>query len=621
MSLTQALTTALSGLNAAQASMSLVAGNVANAQTPGYVRKVAVLSENAVGSGGGSVQVSAINRVLDQFVQTQLRTESAGAAYADVRATLYSQLQDVYGTPNSASTLEAAFNNFTSALQALSTSPDDPTTRAAVVNAAQQFAQQLNTASSGIQSLRQQAELALSDDVGQANNCLQQIAQLNEQLSAAGQDAAAAALEDQRDAYISQLAGLMDIRVINSGNNQVTVLTTSGVELVGAKASTLSFDTQGVVTPQAVWSADPARRTVGTVTLTAPNGTKTDLVANGAIRSGEIAGYLDMRDNVLVQAQAQLDQLAAAMSSALSDVTTEGTAVTSGAQAGFDVDIGALEAGNTVSIAYTDTVTGTQHEITLMRVDDPAALPLSGTVTADPSDTVVGIDFSGGMASVVAQINAAIGATGMTASNPSGTTLRILDDGAANTVDVDAVSATATATATTGGVALPFFMDGSVAYTGAVTSVGAQSQGLAGRIAVNAALVNDPSLLVAYQSGTTAADATRPEFLYQQMVNATLSYSPSAGIGTTGAPFSGSAGTYLRQIISVQGAAAANASSLKAGQDVVLSSLQQRFDQGSGVNIDQEMADLLSLQNAYAANARVMSTVKDMLAALMQMGA
>src|SRR6185437_14935833 len=224
MSLTQALSTALSGLSAAQTSLSLVAGNVANAQTPGYVRKVATLTENSVGTAGSTVQVSAINRVLDQFVQTQLRTESSGAAYTDIRANLYSQLQDVYGTPNTSSTLESAFNTFTNALQALSTSPDDPTARSSAISAAQQYAQQLNTASNGIQSLRQQSELALSDDVSTANNCLQQIAQLNEQLSAAGQDSAAATLEDQRDNYITQLSKLMDIRVINAGNNQVTVL-------------------------------------------------------------------------------------------------------------------------------------------------------------------------------------------------------------------------------------------------------------------------------------------------------------------------------------------------------------------------------------------------------------
>ena len=57
-------------------------------------------------------------------------------------------------------------------------------------------------------------------------------------------------------------------------------------------------------------------------------------------------------------------------------------------------------------------------------------------------------------------------------------------------------------------------------------------------------------------------------------------------------------------------------SKFKQGQDVVFNSLQQRFNESAGVNIDEEMANLLGLQNAYAANARVLSAVKDMLEAL-----
>ena len=75
----------------------------------------------------------------------------------------------------------------------------------------------------------------------------------------------------------------------------------------------------------------------------------------------------------------------------------------------------------------------------------------------------------------------------------------------------------------------------------------------------------------------------------------------------------------MRQVISQQGEAASSANNLKQGQDVVLNSLQQRFNDVSGVNVDQEMANLLSLQNSYAANARVMSAVKDMLDALINM--
>ena len=72
-------------------------------------------------------------------------------------------------------------------------------------------------------------------------------------------------------------------------------------------------------------------------------------------------------------------------------------------------------------------------------------------------------------------------------------------------------------------------------------------------------------------------------------------------------------------MISQQGGAAANADSLNQGQQVVVNSLQQRFADQSSVNIDEEMSNLLKLQTAYGANARVMSAIKDMLNQLMQM--
>ena len=196
-----------------------------------------------------------------------------------------------------------------------------------------------------------------------------------------------------------------------------------------------------------------------------------DLVANGAIRSGEIAAYLNMRDNVLVQAQSQIDAIATQMSSALSDTTTAGSAVTVGAQTGFDTDVGGMLAGNTTQVTYTDS-SNVQHTVSIMRVDDPSALPLSNAATTDPNDTVVGVDFSGGMASVVTQLNTALGATGLQFSNPAGTTLRVLDSGPARST-VNSVATTTTATSLSGGSgALPFFVDGGAPYSGAITARG-----------------------------------------------------------------------------------------------------------------------------------------------------
>lgn len=620
MSLSQALSAAISGLKVNQSGLALVAANVANANTAGYVRKTV----NQIATGGNgtgiSVLMTGVQRELDAYVQSQLRTENSGASYATTRSQALTQLQDVYGTPGSANTLESVYNTFTNALQALSTSPDDTAARSAVLSAAQMLTQQLNQSSNSIQTLRSNAELGISQAVTAANQAMSQIAVLNQRIAAGGSnDGATATLMDQRDAYVDQLSQLMDINVVKGDNNQISVFTNSGVQLVGTQASQLSFDAKGTIGASSLWSADPNQRGVGTLTLVSPTGGSVDLIQSNSIRSGQIAAYLQVRDDDLVQAQNQMDAIASAMASALSDKTTTGDPVTSGLQSGFQVDMSGLSAGNKITVNYTDSLTNTPRTITLVRVDDPSVLPLSNDATAANSK-VFGINFSGDINSVMAQINKALGGTGMVASNPSGNVLQVLNDGAGNISNVTSLTTTKTATAfSSGGVEIPFFSDGGVAYTGAITAQGSQSVGFAGRISVNSALLADPSKLVSYAAGTAAGDSTRPDFIFNQLTGGTLQFSPNTGIGTAGAPFSGSISTFLRQVISQQGQNASAASNLKDGQDVVLNSLQQRFNDTSSVNVDQEMATLLTLQNAYAANARVLSTVKDMFDTLIKM--
>jgi len=248
-------------------------------------------------------------------------------------------------------------------------------------------------------------------------------------------------------------------------------------------------------------------------------------------------------------------------------------------------------------------------------VDDPKALPLAATATANPNDRVLGVDFSGGMASVVAQLSSAFGSTGLRFSNPSGTTLRVLDDGNGGQIDVNSLSATSTMSSlTSGNGELPFFVDGNSLYTGAITAYGPQSAGLAGRIAINPALMADPTRLVVFNTSplTDTADATRPNFLLNALTTKVLDFAPSA-------PFSGTLSSYMQQMLSQQGEDASNAASLNQGQQVVVNSLQQKFPSESGVNIDEEMANLLQLQTAYGANARVLSTIKDMINMLLQL--
>jgi flagellar hook-associated protein 1 FlgK len=622
MSLSSALATAMSGLRANQAALSITSSNIANTQTPGYVAKSVNQVQTLSGDFGAGVNVTGVSRQLDQFVQSQLRSETSGGAYADQMASVLTQLQSVYGTPGDAGTLETAFSNFTTALQSLSTTSGSSSSQISAATAAQALAQQLNVTTQGIQTLRSNAEQDINISVGQANTAMTQIAHLNLQLQGmSATDPTAATLMDQRDQAIDKLSQLMDIRVSTNGNNQVTIYTTNGVELVGAQASTLSFNSQGTLNANSQWNANPANSSVGTISIKLANGAVTDMIGTGSIISGQIAADVTLRDKTLVQAQAQVDQLAASLASALSDKTTAGTAAPAALapKAGFDLDLSNVLPGNTINLTYTDTTTNTQHQVSIVRVDDPAALPLSN-VGGNPNIPVIGVNFTGGMASVVSQLNAALGTANLQFSNPSGSTLRVLDNGTA-TAAVNAASVTTTVSSlASGGPQLPLFTDGPSLYTGAITAQGPQQLGLAGRITVNAALLADPSKFTVYNTSPTtpAGDTTRSDYLYSQLTSGTFTYSPQTGLGTAATPFKGTLSGFMQQFLSLQSNASTSATQLQQGQDVVVNTLQQKMKATSGVNIDTEMANLIALQNSYAANAHVMSVVQTMMSTLMQ---
>jgi len=614
MSINQALSAALAGVNATQQALSVVAGNVANANTAGYIDESVSQQEYAVvGQPGTSVDVTGINRNLNTLLQSQLWTETSGDSYAGTTAQLYQQLQQIYGTPGSSTSFDAIFNNFTGALQALATSPSSYSAQSAAIGAAQGLAQNLNSMTATIQQLRTQAEQGISSGVQTANAMLQQIAQINQQLVAATSDSATASLEDQRDQDITQLSQLMNVTVSQTADNQVSIYTGNGQQLVAnGQASQLSFSNVGSLSATSQWSADPDQDSAGTIMLTAPSGTATDLIAGGAIQSGQIGAYVRMRDSILPQAQTQLDEMANQMAQALSNRTTAGNAVTSGSQAGFSVDVGSLLAGNTVQLAYTDAQ-NQQHTVTIVALGAGGSLPAQPANSVNP---VVGVNLAAGMSAAVAQLNSALGAN-LQFSNPSGAVLQVLNSGVGTTVD--SMSATATVTSLqSGSPQLPLFTDGTAPITGAITSGGSQTTGLAGEIEVNPAVVAAPSSMVAYAANTASGDPTRPNFLVGQIAAATLTYAPTTGLGGAAAPFSGTLSQYMSAVVSQQSQAANAASNLQQGQDTVLTALQQRFNDQSGVNIDTEMSNLIALQNAYGANARVMTTIQQMMSTLIQ---
>lgn len=617
MPLSTALAIATSGLTVNSRELDLVAANIANADTVGYTKKSVSRQETVHNGQINSVIGTGIQRSIDEAAQQQYWSESAATTYASQLNDYLGRLDQLFGTPGGVDALDTMVNDFAQSLQKLGNSPDDRVAQLEVLNHATVLAEKLNSTSDSVQLLRQEAEDSLGSAVDSLNTALQDIERLDQKIrtiSLSGEEPSG--LMDQRDQLINQVSQLLDIKVDHLPENGVRITSLNGITLYDLEASEFHFDANTNVSAETKWSSDPTDRELGTIYLAGNGGALLDVTATNGLNGGKIGALLELRDESLVEAQAQLDELAAAMAEAFSSYQVSGTAATSGAQAGFELDLAALQAGDEMTLSYVDTSTGDTHVVSFMRVDSASALPLSDDVTARSDDTVVGIDFSGGMASVVSQIQAELGAN-FTVSNPSGDVVSILDDGAAGAIDINSLNASVTATSLQGtaGV-LPMFVDagsGPGVYTGALEGHG-QKTGFASRITLNANLITDPSLLVKYDSSTDAADQTRPTALYNAFSDTSYSLVYKSG----GTPVEMSIDEFSRQIITYQAEQAAFAKTRSEGQDIVMNNVQTRLEESSKVDVDAELAKLLELQTAYAANARVMSTVQEMLNALMQ---
>lgn len=622
MAISSALSTALSGLRTTQQQLAVTSGNIANADSAGYSRRTVSASELSSAGRTYGVDSTTVTREINLLVQKQWRTANANSAYAEVRLDSLDLLDSYFGGPDDSSSLTSVYGAFTDAMQALATTPDSLSNQTTTVAAAKALAATLNSLSENVQSLRQQAESGIADGVDKVNGLLETIADLDRQVVAVSAGGGStAALEDQRDAAVDELSQYVDIRVDSQPTGAITVSTTSGTVLYDNVAVKLGFDEHGVVTSDSVYSADDAERSLGTVTIVSGPGKGTDLFKSGTFRSGSIAAYKDLRDETLVEAQNQLDSLAATLSLACGTRYDAGTQIddADGAgNSGYQVDIGNLAAGNTVSLSYTDG--SGAHTLTFVAQEDGAPAIGDGA-TADPADKVYGIDL-GGTDDVATQINAVLatlGLTGMAANLTGGSdTLRIADDGSGTARLAGATATVSAGGLQSGGTALPFFVDAATgeAFCGPYGDA-SSTRGLAGRLAVNPAVAADPSLLVDYAGDTPSGDGARPQAILDALAGRNYTYSSATGIGSKAAPFSGAFDDFLAQVMSAQGAQAELAQQLSDGQGVVTSNLEDRYNASREVDMDSELASLISLQTAYAANARVMNVAKEMMDTLL----
>jgi flagellar hook-associated protein 1 FlgK len=607
MSISSAINTATAGLQATQSQIGIASQNIANVNTPGYIKR----SQSTVSqSEAPGVSASAVSRILNTASLKQLRLETSGAAYTDLTANVASQVDSLFGVPGSSSSLDGLLNTYVQSVQTLSDDPRVSSMRTTVVNNAAALAGSLSTISDGIQALRTGMESQIGNDVKTADGLVKSIAALNVKIMAAKGLGGSPDLLDQRDQAINELSQYMDVQASEQTDGSVTVMTQSGLTLVEHGTATgLAFDTRASLTPQALYSPDAKNPSVGTIIAKTPGGAQIDLVAAGALRSGSIAAAVNARDVTLVQAQRQVDELAAGLAQSTTDRTVS-------AAGGTAIDISGLKSGNRITlsldngtqIALVASTTGSP-KIQVGDVDSSSSLPLSFKLGTD--------------ADMATEIGTALGANYSVSISSGQLTISRTTANPTPAVKTVAASITVPANAAdtkTGDTEFALFVDSgksNALYTGDFDT-GSQLTGFAQRIAINPAVKADNSALVVSSATTEASDPTRPQLVLNALTSTNRTFSAAAGIGGVKAPMTTNVADFARRVIDAQGANAAASQSLDEGQQIALSSARSRFAGESGVKIDEEMANLIQLQTAYGANARVLTAARDMLDTLMR---
>ena len=284
---------ALTGLQAAQANLAVISSNITNSQTPGYSRETLPLITQVVGNVGAGVLVGVPQRQIDQNLANSAMQQDTATGAATVTNTYFQQIEGLFGQVNDGNSLGDVFNGFSSALQTLSTSPEDPVAQQSAVAAGQSLAQKLNSISAGIQQIRAGADSQIAADVETVNAALQSIAQYNAAITHAQTEGqSTATLEDQRDQALDRVAKLIGVQHFVRPDGTMVVLTDTGQVLVDGTAETLNYTAAGTVTAGTPMSP----LTVGNVDITQITTT------------GEIGALLSMRDTQLPNLTAELNQ-------------------------------------------------------------------------------------------------------------------------------------------------------------------------------------------------------------------------------------------------------------------------------------------------------------------------
>jgi len=615
--------TGLAGLKTAQTGLAAVSHNISNVNTSGYSRQLTVQTTNAPQfTGGGYIgqgsNVDTTIRQYNNFLDTQAREAQTQSSYLD---TLNSQLASVDQMfSDSTAGLSPALADFFKSAGAVASNPADGAARQTFVSSSEVMAGRFRELSGQLEALRSGLNEQVTSSVQTINAASSQIASLNERIALASGSGKQPPndLLDQRDSLVRDLAKEIRITATPLGNGAVGVALSNGQPLV---LNAVTFPLTARLNP-----ADNMNMTVGST-----NGGVFQPFSESMLSGGNLGAVFTFRSQTLDVAGNALGRVAGALTTALNAqhaVGQDRNGALGGALFSFSSGLALSDTRNTgsgalgVSVTDYNAVTTSDYKVdfdgtnyNVRRLSDnnlQSFTSLPQTIDGFSLSLASGTPAAGDSFMIMPTRNAASTVTALI-SDPAkiaaGLPVRA-SKGASNSGDgalrVGSVTPPAGANLTQP-VAITF----TSATTFNVTGTGTGNP---------TGLTYTPGMTLSYNGWSATLNGTPKSgdaFSVGANVNGTgdngnmlalgaMSNTRILGAGTL------SAGEAYAQVVSDVGNRARAAATGAKAQDVVLASAQAAQQQLSGVNLDEEAADLLKYQQAYQAASRVISTANSL---------
>ncbi len=623
------LSNGVSALLAFQRALDVTSQNISNVATDGYSRQTVNLVTNQpqkYGNGyvGSGVSADSISRTYDSFLAAQVRSSSSTYQRSDTYATLAARVDNMFG--DSTTGMSATLQKFVSAVQEVANAPNSTAPRQVLLSTAQAASSQMQQYDSQLQSIDGEVESRVKSEVADINTIAQGIANLNSQIK----DASASGLTpndlmDQRDKLLDQLSTHINVNTSSAPGNVLNVTVGTGQPLVQeGRANTL-------VTKQDTF--DPTRSYIAIQTA----GTANAIDINSSLSGGTLGGLLDFRTQVLDPARNTLGRISVGIAQVVNDQQEAGIDL-HGAQGADMFAVGGVQTlaastnTGTGALTVTRSNTGalTDSDYILQQTAGGWALRNSATGVSEPlSGTGTSADpFTADGISIVVSGTAATGDKFLirpTRGATAGLDVKITDP--AQIAAASPVKAAAS-TANTGNATIK---------PATVTSSGNAQL----RSTVTIKFLSATTYTT--DGGTTTQTYTPGSAIALNGWSTSISGTPAAGDTFTVSDNAGGTGdnsnalllanafdtkvlsggtdsvnTALGRFVGNVGVATQQAQNNRDAQKSVYSDNVNSRDSVSGVNLDEEAANLLRYQQAYQAAAQLISVANTLFNSLLQ---